>query len=131
MNIAECEKQAKNDYEKRINDHKAGIEKDAALKVKYEAMLAEVDAYIPPSPDHVEFKKFMRDQIIESIKSDCAGNYHQDALKKLWPLSGMVWRQLEIGKCFQDIFYSTKEQEKENRRATERTKWIQQLRASI
>lgn len=131
MTLEACDKKAKAEYEKSVEYHKAGIKKDAALKAKYKAMLAEVEAYTPPSDDHVNFKKFMRDQITESIKFDCGGSYHQDALKQMRVLSGKEWRQSEIDKCLKDISYAAKAQKQKNERAASRTKWVRQLRESI
>jgi hypothetical protein len=43
----------------------------AALREKYQAMLAQVSAWVPPSAEHVELKDFMRRQIVESMQHDC------------------------------------------------------------
>ena len=42
------------------------------LKARYEAMLDEVNAWDPPTPAHIEMKKFMRQQLINSIRFDCS-----------------------------------------------------------
>jgi len=131
MSVEDCVKKAKAEHQKSVKYHQDAIKKDADLKSKYEAMLAEVDAYTPPSQDHVEFKKFMHDQIVSSIEFDCMGDYHQNAIKELRLLPGSKWRIAEIAKCRKDIAYHTKEQEKENKRAAGRTQWVQQLRKSI
>ena len=131
MTDAECAKEAKSEYEKSVKHHRDGIAKDAALKSKYEAMLAEVEAWTPPSNDHVGLKTFMRDQITESIRFDCGGNYHQDALKQLRVMTGKEWRQSEIAKALKDISYHSKAQSEENERAASRTQWVRQLRESI
>jgi len=131
MKDAECTRQAKADYEKQVQHHKDGIAKDATLKAKYEAMLAEVEAWTPPSPDHEGLKKFMRDQIAESIRFDCGGHHHRDALKELRPMTGKEWRQSELNKSLQEISYHSKSQKEENERTAARNKWIRQLRESI
>lgn len=131
MKDVECTRQAKADYEKQVQYHKDGISKDAALKAKYEAMLVEVEAWTPPSPDHEGLKKFMRDQITESIRFDCGGNYHKDALKELRPLTGKEWRQAELNKALEQISYHSESQRKENETTASRNKWVRQLRESI
>jgi hypothetical protein len=131
MKDAECARLAKADYEKQVQYHKEGISKDAALKAKYEAMLAEVEAWTPPSPDHEGLKKFMRDQIAESIRFDCGGNYHQDALKELRPLTGKEWRQSELNKALEQISYHSESQREENARTAARNKWVRQLKESL
>lgn len=131
MSVEDCAKKAKADHRKSVKYHQDAIKTDADLMAKYEAMLAEVENYIPPSEDHVEFKKFMRDQIVSSIEFDCMGDYHENAIKELRLLSGSKWRIAEIAKCRTAIAYHTKEQEKENKRAAGRTQWVRQLRESI
>lgn len=131
MSASQCAKEAKADYERQVTYHKESIAKDAALKAKYEAMLAEVEAWTPPSTDHDELKNFMRNQITESIRFDCGGNYHQDALKSLRPMTGNEWQQSELNKALEDISYHSKAQKEENERAAKRTQWVRQLRESI
>lgn len=131
MSASECESQAKKAYAEAVKYHQKGIEKDAALKAKYEAMLAEVAAYNPPSRDHVKFKEFMEEQITESIKFDCSGNYHQDALKNLKPLTGKQWLREQADSCQRGIASAAKGQADENKRAAERTLWVKQLRESL
>lgn len=41
-------------------------------RARYEAMLVEVVHWPAPTPDHIEFKAFMRKQLEESIKFDCS-----------------------------------------------------------
>jgi hypothetical protein len=131
MTLEACQKESKAEYEKAVEHHKAGIKKDAALKSKYEAMLAEVEAWVSPSAEHDEFKNFMREQIVSSIKFDCGGNYHHDALKNLKPLSGDEWRAKQIDGALKDISYAAKNQKEENERAAGRTKWVRLLRESL
>ena len=37
---------------------------------RYETMLAEVEAWQPPTPDHEELKRFMADQLRESKRGE-------------------------------------------------------------
>jgi hypothetical protein len=46
--------------------------KAQVLKARYEAMLDEVNGWDPPTAAHVEMKKFMRGQLINSIQFDCS-----------------------------------------------------------
>ena len=53
---------------------KCCIEK-AILKTKYEKMLVKVKKFIPPTPDHINYKNFMIEQIQTSIDFDCSTDY--------------------------------------------------------
>ena len=42
-------------------------------RIKYEDMLDQINAWEPPTEDHVAFKKFMVEQIEGSLEFDCKG----------------------------------------------------------
>jgi hypothetical protein len=111
---------AKDSYEKMVSDR-------LVLKEKYEKMLAEARAYVPPTKDHVEFGKFMVQQIEESIKFDCSIIY-LDAPKKQ---SAKEWRQAEVEKISQHLAYYVKEKNAAIKRAKDRSEWVRQLKASL
>ena len=48
----------------------AAEERRAALRGRYEAMLAQVEAWVPPTSEHVGLKEFMRSQLQQSIEFD-------------------------------------------------------------
>ncbi len=124
-------------WSQSLKNHKAEIQhaqkeikKNQELKVKYEAMLAKVQAWEPPSSDHVEFKNFMIQQITDSIKWDCGDTFHQKRLARK-PLSGKKYKQIMLDTAVNDIIYHNKENKAEIQRAEERTRWVNQLRDSL
>lgn len=131
MTVAECKSEAKSEYEETLRYHKDAIKKDVALKRKYEAMLVDVEKWSPPTKEHEGLKKFMREQIEESIKFDCSGNYHQDAIDGLKQLSGKAWRKNQIDQCLKSIASDFKSQKAESERAASRTLWVRHLRNSL
>jgi len=44
--------------------------RDMEVRARYEAMLAKVRAWEPPTPEHVELQGFMVEQIVESMRFD-------------------------------------------------------------
>lgn len=88
------------------------------------AMLAKVRAWHPPTPDHVEMKKFMVDQLTISLPGDYA-----PAIPAL--LDGAAWRQQEIDRLADSVVYHRKERSKEIERASGRTEWVKALRRSL
>jgi hypothetical protein len=71
MSLTTAEQEARLEYERLLAtqaEYKA--EKDVK-RARYEAMLAEVLAWEPPTKDHRELKKFMEEQLRESIRFDC------------------------------------------------------------
>ena len=110
---------AKQAHEKSVAYHTAGRAKQEELKLKYEAMLAKAQAYIPPSPDHDGLKEFMVRQIEESIQFDCQSSYHADE-----------WFQSERVRIKGAIKHHKKGYADDVARTKSRNEWIRKLRAS-
>ena len=102
-------------------------QKNDDLKAKYVAMLAQVDAYQAPSEDHVEFKKFMRSQIEDSIKFDC-GDYYKTPPEAQ---SAEKWYTSALESAERDVEYYERNWRDEVKRSEDRTRWIQQLKESL
>lgn len=97
------------------------------LRAKYEAMLAKVRNWEPPTEQHRGLKDFMADQIVKSIEWDCSGGGLGTPMK----LSGAQWLAENIAECKRDIERCDGEYQKELQRTAERNKWIADLRASL
>jgi len=98
-----------------------------AKRARYEAMLAYVKAWEPPTADHAEMKKFMRDQLTESIRFDCGPSYGARPV----PQTRSKWYDDAMSKARRDIEYHETEHAKEVERAKSRTTWVKALRASL
>lgn len=107
--------------------------KKKKLHLQYRKMLVEVNRYVPPSPDHFNFKNFMKEQIIGSIDFDCKdyGKYYSNTLKKLKNLTQQEWELDTIKHIEWSIEYHKKELQEENERNNGRQEWIDQLRESL
>jgi hypothetical protein len=125
-----CHREMEKERQGLIDSAQKQIADNNDLHCKYLHLLAQTKAYLPPSPDHEEFKKFMVDQIEQSIDFDCRGNYYTDELKK-FPASVGEWRNKKIDKLMQDISYHTKENAEEINMTNSRNLWIKQLRESL
>jgi hypothetical protein len=127
MTVDECQLAATAEYnaakvQETERTHKRSQERD-----RYQAMLAEATAWTPPTSEHAGLKKFMMEQLEESIKFDC-GDYSFE--KTVW-LSGGEWLAKEIAKVTRDIDYHAKENIKELERTASRNTWIRELRESF
>lgn len=100
-------------------------DRKAELRAKYEAMLAEVESWTPPTPEHEGMKKFMRDQITESIRWDCSSSGAPE------PKDAPAWHAEQIALAERDIAYHTKEHAEEVERCRQRTEWVRALRRSL
>ena len=128
MSSAECNAEADAEYAKACAERELGLREIAGLRAKYEAMLAKVRAWTPPTEDHRGLRDFMASQLEESIRFDCGTSYYETPPTRY---SGEVWRARRMASLTQDIEYRHAELVVEKRRANERTEWIAALRASL
>jgi hypothetical protein len=88
------------------------------------AMIAKVRTWEPPTPDHVEMKNFMLDQLRMSLPGDYAPSIPE-------ALDWREWRQKKISDLSDSIARDTKNRDEEIDRARKRTEWVKALRASL
>lgn len=105
------------------------IEKTRRTIAAYKDMLYKVVQWEPPTPEHVEMKDFMIEQIKSSIKFDDAETYHLERPVKR--LSGEEWLAKAIAETKYSIDYHTEQNQKEIERVAARNKWVQDLRDSL
>lgn len=104
------------------------LQEKRATRAAYEAMLAKVQAWKPPTPEHAELHSFMATQIIQSISFDCDEAYCAvPALRR----TGAEWAEHRKELLTQDIEYHEREHAAEVHRAASRTAWVRALRDSL
>lgn len=120
---AEADHEKKSEWQAYYETKQERIER----KKRLEEMLHKVKQWEPPTEEHEELKKFMENQIQETIDWDCRHpNMPIDDRK-----DGKEWLEEEIKSVEEDIEYHRKEHMKEKARCEKRTLWIKQLRESI
>jgi hypothetical protein len=127
MTMEQAKTLAQDHYDKSLAEHKKRLAEKRELKKKYESMLEKVLAWSPPSPDHQGLKKFMMDQISESIDFDCSEKYMKPPKK----ISPKEWKSIHIDSAKRDIEYHTEHMAEEIKRVESRNTWIKQLRESL
>jgi hypothetical protein len=129
MTEQQADSVAKHEYDterKRIAD---SITKNNDLMEKYNNMLQQVNAWMPPTPEHFELKKFMVDQITQSIDFDGMGKYYNEHPPKL--LTGKEWLATRKADTLRSIDYHTREYAKEVEVCEGRSAWVRALRDSL
>lgn len=127
MTPAEAEEAATTDHAAALDRWTERQASRADLLAKYEAMLASVRAYVAPTADHVEYKAFMENQIVESMRFDCR-SYRDD---KPTLQTGTEWHRSQMETAKHDIGYHAKGHAEEVARTETRNAWIAALRASL
>ena len=112
------------EYTAALASHEEYERKEQEAEQRLDAMLEKVNAWKPPTAEHVEMKNFM----IEQIRISKRGDYRSKPPEKL---GGRDWMREKIEKLHHDIGYHAAEHAKEVARAAGRTEWIKALRASL
>jgi hypothetical protein len=128
MSAADCTRAANQEWEQAEVSRLERLQKALALRASYEDMLNQVERWNPPTDDHHELKKFMREQITESIRFDCSTEHCSKPCERL---SGEEWLQQKIKGCEGALSYHREHYAKEVKRAAEQTAWVKALRESL
>lgn len=128
MTKEEAEQAAELDYSVKVQDRDNAIWKAHELRRKYEAMLEQVKAWVPPTPDHEGLRRFMAEQIIQSIDFDCSTSYYEKPVQRM---SAMEWLAQAQVNAMKGIGYHQTEHAKEIERTEGRNAWVHALRTSL
>lgn len=129
MTQEEAAASAKAAFDEDVRRKEEGITKADSLRRKYEAMLARVREWKPPTQDHVGLQRFMAEQIQQSIDFDCGTDFYERMAPRL--MDPMEWLAKEQAGAMKEIGYHAAEYEKEVQRANERSAWVAKLRESL
>lgn len=128
MTLEEAGEKASEFYFEMLRDRYESKVKKTEIRLRYEARLAEVKAWIPPSSEHQGLKDFMIEQIEKSIDFDCK-DYSWETDLELESAEDYLARH--IAQAEKDIEYHTQHWQEELDRTASRNAWIRELRNSI
>lgn len=114
-------------YAKAKADYAEYLSGVAGRRERYSAMLTEIRAWEPPTPDHVELKKFMIQQIESCWSETEVSDYYSTPLG----CPGARWRARRIAEAEKEIAYHTCELENDKSRNKMRNAWLKALYASL
>lgn len=114
------------DYAHRLAEYLRYAEERRVTRTRYETMLAQVDAWEPPSEEHERLKQFMQQQITESIRFDCTG-YGSE------PERGdpQTWYQERLASVRRSISRGRVSLAEEKVRVAKANQWIDELYESL
>lgn len=118
---------AHNDYLQKKKRYDEVVVEKTELRKKYEDMLAQAKAYVPPTPDHEEYAKFLVEQIEGSIDWDCGLDYWKEPIEQ----SPKEYLESEKKEAIRMIEYHKKSMDEEIDRTNKRNEWIKALRESL
>ena len=118
------------EFLKRNKELLISIEKTHALQSKYESMLDKVNNWIPPSTEHDGLKKFMIEQIAESIKWDCSTSYYEEGLSREKESFEEYYTD-KLKSLEKDIKYHEEKYNEDVERTNKANQWIEDLYNSL
>jgi len=104
--------------------HEKWEAKKATENSRLKAMIAEVKAWKPPTPDHVGLKTFMLDQLSTSL-------HNAEPEKVPERQSDDDWYASAVERAKADVKYHSEHHARDVALAKERTEWVKSLRASL
>lgn len=130
MSAKECDAKALATFLEHNETYHTYIEKHKAIAEKYRQMIAETEAWMPPTPDHVGLKEFMLQQLNLCYKDEADTSFYES---RLWaePLAGETWRRKTETDLTESLAYHTKNYNEEVERTEGRNKWLKALRDSV
>lgn len=113
-------RQAEAAYQRDVRRMADTAAKRLEVQARYEAVLAGVRAWAPPTPLHEEFHAFAIKQLVDSIEWDCSMSHWPEPQRR----TGEEWRVECIADAERDIEYHTQEREKAIERTEQRNAWL-------
>ena len=107
------------------------INKQNKLKSSYQKMLDKANAWTPPTKEHEGLKKFMINQLTESMEFDCSNDYYQRELNNIKQLTYNQYVKDMRDSNKRDIEYHTNALKEDNERVDTRNAWISALYKSL
>ncbi len=128
MSEEEINAAADKEYLTNENHRLERVEANRILIEKYKDMLQKAKDYVPPSPEHKEFRAFMIEQLESSIKHDDMSEYYKEPCTKL---TGHEWLHQKISAIQTSLDYHTEHYVKEVERVAKRNEWVRLLKESL
>lgn len=116
---------------KTIADNKKSIKEKNELKKRYSDMLEKAKNWQPPTKEHEGLKKFMIEQIINSIDFDCELDYYEHEIKVVSAMTYKDYVTKKLTEHNRSIERHKEYEAKDLNNIKQRNKWIKDLYNSL
>ena len=130
LTLTAARRSAREDYERQSRNHIESMGRMRQKVAKYDAMIAEIEAWTPPTKDHIGLKKFMLEQIDTSVEYARSSLAQPDEYKPV-EQTGEQYIADAVKSAERNLAYHTDGWAAECHRAAECTAWIKALRDSL
>lgn len=126
MTLERAETLASIEYEEALAYYQREVKQRTARRDRYELMRSRVEAWEPPTEDHVEFRTFMLGQLDLSM-AGCQATHLPEPVRR----TAEECRATKIEVCERALRQATESLAEEQARAEVRTAWLVALRESL
>ena len=120
---------------KDIDYYESKIQHIKNISITLNSILNDVLLWTPPTPEHQEFKKFMIQQLNETIKHDANPEfyieYKEQATQQLRELNANTIRNKKYTKIMESVSNATESLAKQQKRVESSNKWASDLINSL
>ena len=128
MGPSEAQRACQQAYSQSMAFWKRTCDNRAIHRVRYQAMLEQVQAWQSPTPDHEALRSFMLSQLTESVNWDCDAEY----CEKMPSIQRWTdWLADQIERTKYKLENARRDWADEANRAAQKTCWLQDLRSSL
>ena len=127
LSDADIELLADADHRRAVARYTEVVARAVTVGARVRAMIAQVEAWTPPTDEHQGLRDFMLQQLNETLKFDASTSYLNEPVK----LSVEEYRAAAIARANRDITYHREQAAAEAERAAARTEWVKVLRESL
>lgn len=128
LTLEEASEELDREYEKDQASLKLSLERNKVVRRRFQVMFDKVEAWNPPTPDHIKLKEFMIQQLKLELDSD--HDYYSSHIgqpketPQKWLRDAILYASEDLKRIVKHI-----EDEKENIRFS--TEWIDHLKQSV
>ena len=127
MTDDELEADCREAHEKSLTRRREYLEEKGRTRECYERMLDQVKSWKVPEELN-ELRGFMIEQLSESIRFDCGGDYVPDIVPMM---SAALWREIQMASIGKDLSRWRENRIEEIQRVEKRNVYLKLLRASL
>lgn len=122
--------------EQDVKYHSQRIEQIKVIREKLEYLLEQARKYEPPTPEHVEIKEFMVQQLESTIEHDCDLSYHEAYIEmtnslKDKPIDPKAIRDSLLDDNIKDMQHAEERLKDNINKCNEANKWVEVFLNSI
>lgn len=133
MDFYEYKQKMIDDYKNKIQSAKEALDKYISEDEKYTKIVEEIKAWIPPTPEHEDLKKFALNQIFISFNTSII-DYYKEALNEKLDVSdeAVLAYMDDINKdCEKNVVRAYERWQDELKRVEGKNRWMQQFLDSL